>query len=158
MEERDAGSGGALEATYPGDLEPQQVPDPVVDAALLEVPASETEPLEVLDREIDPTPVEVLADVADEVRQLEGDAEVPRVAIGRLVERTKDRHHLLADDRRRPVDVRPEVVVGRVLRDAEIHRHRRQERLEGLDRDVPALHGVDDRAVDVVLAATRGDV
>ena len=68
--------------------------------------------------QIDPAAVEVLADVADEVRQLERDAEVPRVAVGRRVERPEDRDHLLADDGRRPVDVGAEVVVGGVLRDA----------------------------------------
>jgi hypothetical protein len=43
---------------------------------VLEVLAGDAEDPEVLHRQVDPAALEVLADVADEVGQLEGDAEV----------------------------------------------------------------------------------
>jgi hypothetical protein len=83
---------------------------------------------EVLHRQVDPAALQVLADVADEVAQLEGDAEVGGVGVGDLAghERLEHRHHLEPDDRGRAVDVDHQVVVGGVLGDRQVHPHARR--------------------------------
>ena len=73
---------------------------------------------EVLAGQVDPAAAEVLADVADEVRQLERDPEVDRVRLGDLArhDRLQHRHHLQPDHRGRAVHVAHQVVVRRVAR------------------------------------------
>ncbi len=132
--------------------------DPVVDDPPLQVRTGQSGRVEVVQRQVDPAAVEVLTDVADEVRELEGDAQI----LGRFVrvgrQRLEDGHHLQPDDGGGAVHVLVEVVVGLVLGDGEVHRHRVQERLEVLDRDVPATHRVHDGIADRVRAAPASHV
>src|SRR5918997_1889068 len=74
--------------------------------AALEVLARHAERPQVLHREVDASAPQVLADVADEVAELEGDPEVAGVRVGDLAgnQRLEDRHHLQPDDGRGPVD------------------------------------------------------
>ena len=72
MHELDARRGLRVEAAGPLDLPRQQVADRLVDASASEPVAVDAEPLERLLRQVDPAAAQVLGDVADEVRELEG--------------------------------------------------------------------------------------
>ncbi len=100
------------------------------------------EAVEVLLRQVQAAAVEVLADVADEVGQLEGLAERGRRRRGLRGERAQHRQHHQADDHGRPVRVDLQVRVRRVLRDGDVHLHRGQEGLEQLQVDAERVHGV----------------
>ena len=112
------------------------------------------EPPQVLLGQVDPAAVEVLVHVAQEVRQLEGVAELPGVARARSgVVRLEDRQHHLADHRGRPVHVAEQVVPGLVGLDGEVHGHRAQEPAEAVGVDVEGPdrvdHGLQHRVVGV---------
>ncbi len=100
----------------------------------------------------DAVPVEVLADVAQEVRELEGVAELAGGFDGGIVDRLEDRQHHLADHGRRSVHVPLEVGVGLVRLDGEVHGHRRQEATYTVGVDPERPHGVDHRLEHEVVA------
>ena len=69
------GAAAAYSSRVAGDLEGEQLADLRRRRPGREVGAGDAEPVEVLLRQVDPAAAQVLADVADEVRQLEGLAE-----------------------------------------------------------------------------------
>ena len=96
-----------------------------------EVGPGDAEAVEVLLRQVDPAAAQVLGHVADEVRHLEGLAEIVRVSSAcAVVDRLEDRHHLQADHRGRALHVGLEVGVRRVAGDVDVHPHAGQERDE----------------------------
>ena len=103
---------------------------------------------EFVEGEVDAPAMQVLADVADEVGELECHAQILGARIGLGCARFEDRHHLQADDRRTAVDVLEEIVVRRIVGDGEIHAHGVQEGLEVLDGDLPGPHRVHESASD----------
>ena len=104
-----------------------------------------TETLELIDRKIDASAVQILGHVADEVRELEGDAELHRVVVGRRIRWLQDRHHLQTDDGGRAVDVLIQVLVRGVLGHGEVHAHGMQESFEVFAGDFPTQDRVHDR-------------
>ena len=78
LEQVDARAGRLLQPAYAGDLEPQQVAHAVVHHLAFEVGPGEPESRQLVHRQVDPSEVQVLADVSDEVGQLEGHAQVLR--------------------------------------------------------------------------------
>ena len=104
-----------------------------------------TETLELIHRKIDASAVQILGRVADEVRELERDAELHREVVGRRIRWLQDRHHLQSDDRGRAVDVLIQVLVRGVLGHGEIHAHGMQESFEMFARDLPAQDRIHNR-------------
>jgi hypothetical protein len=118
------------------------------------VVAGDAEPVEVLLRQVHPAQVEVLADVPDEVGELECQPQLPgRLAGGRRVGRAENRQHHGADDGRGALHVVEQVVVARVRGDRQIHRHAVQERREVVrvqgERVDRVQHRRQQRVVDV---------
>ena len=103
----DAAVGGSVQRPAALDLEAHQGPPRVVDRAALRVGA---EALEVLLGQVDPAPVEVLGDVAEEVGELERVAEVAR---GRQRRRRLTARGSAASSRRSPRPSRPCSRAGR---------------------------------------------
>src|SRR5581483_4501179 len=79
-QQRDPGFGGRVVGTRPGDLVAHQLPygrtGPSLAGRPDEVVAGDPEAGQVRAGQVHPVPVEVLADVADEVGQLEREAEL----------------------------------------------------------------------------------
>ena len=128
------------------------MPRPPV-AGVDQVVAGDAELGQVLVGQVGAAPVEVLGDVADEVGELEGEAELPGRLAGRgRVGAAQDRQHHGADDRRRALHVVEQVVVGRVRGDGQVHRHALQERREVVPVQVEdgdgVQHGRQQRVVD----------
>ena len=134
----------------PLDLEPHQLSPRLVGTAAPRVGA---EAPDVLGGQVHAPPVEVLADVAEEVGQLEGEAEVTRRAGRGVRPWLEDRQHHLADDGRRSVHVAEEVVPRLVLGHRKVHRHRAQEPAEAAGIDGERAHGVHDRLEEHVVRA-----
>src|SRR5215207_4908119 len=110
-QQADAGGGGGIVGPGPLDLEGQQLGDRRGGQRGGQVGPADPEALQVLGGEID----QVLADVADEVGELEGQAELAGVLPGgRRVRGLQDRGHHGSDHRRRPLHVATQVVVGAV--------------------------------------------
>ena len=151
MQHGDAGPRAFLEFVHASDLEGQRILDRRCGNALLELLACHAVHRQFLKRQVHPTPVEILTDVADEVGKLERDAEVGCAVVRLRRCRLQDRDHLQSDDGRGSVDVLIEIVERLVLGNGEIHRHRVQEGLEVRLRDLPAQHRVDDRAADGII-------
>ena len=114
---------------------------------------------EVLLGQVDATAVQVLADVAQEVGQLEGVAQVPGVRRrGGRIAWFEDGQHHLADDRGRAVHVAAQVRPRLVAGDGEVHRHRAQEAAEALRVDGEGAHGVHDRLEHRIVALAAVEV
>jgi len=101
-------------------------------------------------REINAAESEIFANVADEVGQLERDAEIDGVGSKRvpwdgLIRASEDRKHLQADHGRGTPCVAGQLLIRVVFGDAEIHPHRIEKVAEVTDWDVPAADRVDDR-------------
>ena len=97
--------------------------------------------------QVDAAAVEVLADVAQEVRELERHAQRRGRWLGLRARHpgAEHRQHLQADHRGGAVHVDGEVVERRVLGDRGVHPHRRHEVREVLPVDVVAADGVGER-------------
>jgi hypothetical protein len=119
------------------------------------------EAVQVLGRQIDPAPVEVLGQVADEVGQLEGQAELAGgLAGGRRVGRLQDRGQHGPDHRRRALHVATQLGVGAIAVHGQVHGHGVQEPLEVGDVQGKGPHGVEHGRQDRVLhrgAAQAGE-
>jgi len=146
---RQAGVRGLVEAPVAGDLEAQQRPPGVVDAAGGGVGA---EAAQVGLRHVHPAAVEVLAHVAQEVGELEREAQRARRLAGRRGQGPQHGQHHLADDRRRALHVAAQVVVGLVARGVEVHGHGAEEPVEALAVDA----GGPDRVRDGGQRGVRG--
>jgi len=101
-------------------------------------------------REINAAETKIFANVADEVGQLERDAEIDgmgskRVPWDGLIRASEDRKHLQADHGRGTPCVAGQLLIRVVFGDAEIHPHRIEKVAEVTDWDVPAADRVDDR-------------
>src|SRR5262245_10423690 len=109
------------------------------------------EAAEVRTREIDASPACVLGDVAQDVRQLEGEPELGRVLPCRGVPVAEDLDADEADGARHAVAVRLEVAVPRLVAlPVEVHLDPLDDRREVLAGDRVALDGVRERYADRV--------
>jgi hypothetical protein len=92
---------GAVDLAGAGDLEGHQPAEAGVDDAGLQLLDRHPEGVEVLLWQVDPVALQVLPDVAQEVRELKGDAEVGGVGgrDGERHDRLEHREHLQPDDR-----------------------------------------------------------
>jgi hypothetical protein len=154
-------AGGLVVALGTADL----VPDDVLDlwrgdpggAGGDQVGLGDAERREVGQRQVDPAALQVLADVADEVGELEGQAEFAGGAGGGgPVGRLQDRQHHRADDGGRALHVLQQVVIGLVAVDGEVHAHRPEELLEVGSVQVEHGNGVQDGGQDLVVGLLAG--
>ncbi|CAB4883434.1 unannotated protein [freshwater metagenome] len=76
MKELDAPSGLLLEVAHPRDLKPERILDRRRRDPGLEILAGDAERRELVERKIDASPIKILADIADEIRELERDSEI----------------------------------------------------------------------------------
>ena len=133
---RDAVVGLAVEPPVALDLEGHQRAPLRGDDPGVRVGA---EPAQVLLGHVDAAPVEVLADVAQEVGELEGEAERAGRRDG-IRAGSQDRQHHLADDGGAAVHVAQQVAPGLVGAAGEVGAHRAEEAREALLVDVALAH------------------
>jgi len=102
--------------------------------------------------QIDPAADVVLADITDEVGQLEGLAQRGRPAQRIRTARTQQRGHQLADDRRAAPHVAAELLPGGVSGDRQVHDHRVEELLQQIEVKPKPSHRVPGRSENGVFS------
>ena len=98
MQHVDAGARFRFESLDAIDLVPERSFDLRCCLAPSQNFSAHAETLELIHRKIDASAVQILGHVADEVRELERDAELHRVVVGSRIRWLQDRHHLQTDD------------------------------------------------------------
>jgi hypothetical protein len=105
----------------------------------------DAEPAQLVLRQVDATPVQILGDVAQEVGVLEGETERPGGRERLRAQRLQHRQHHLADHRGRALHVPQQVVPRLVPGGGQIHRHRPVEAVEALRGNAHGADRVADR-------------
>src|SRR5690606_28328541 len=139
-------------------LKSQESADSLVDRAAAQIVLADAEALEVLARKIDPIAVEILADIAKDIRELHGEAEILGGSVrgvGAVI--AEDLEADPPDHRGRSIAVEPEIGEGLVAADREIHEHAFGELLEEAPLDRIAGERVAERRHERVIRGSLAD-